>query len=131
MAQYLKQVEAQQYNGDLKAIKKFLEIKDAKYDAKTRIIILPEVTSQPDGETWAVKVGDYIVKTEDGFIVYKPARFEKEFKLLDAKSEDNISQKTSTSKETTEVAAEEVKEDEETENEVADNCDTDTKETSE
>lgn len=115
MAKYLKQVEAEQYTGDLKAIKKFLNIKNAEYDEETRTLLIPEVISKKNGVRWTAKPGDYVVKTEDGFIVYKPTRFEKEFKLLeDVKSEGNTTQSTAetvtSEEETTTVAAEEVTE---------------------
>lgn len=117
MAKYFKEVEAQQYTGDLKDIKKFIGINDAEYDEESRVLFIPEDLSKPDGVRWTARVGDYVVKTESGFIVYKPTRFEKEFKQMtkDIKSESNTNPKPSNvSKEdvvaekTTAVAAEEV-----------------------
>lgn len=36
---------------------------------------------QSSGKNWNVQVGDFIVKNPVGFLVYKPERFEKDFKV--------------------------------------------------
>lgn len=53
-------VDALQYNGDLKPIKKMLGIKDARYDQKSREFILD------NGQV--VKVGDWVTIDEIGCV---------------------------------------------------------------
>ena len=102
MAKYFKTVEAQKYTGDLKAIKRFIGIQDAEYDESSRILFIPEELAKPNGVRWTAQVGDYVVKTDnEGFIVYKPARFEKEFQLaseVTGKANTNVTANTKSTK---------------------------------
>lgn len=75
-------VEAQQYTGDIKAIKKFLGVKDADFDDSTKDLFVVQDEANPNVRFKAVP-GDYIVKGAEGFLVYKEERFLKEYSLVE------------------------------------------------
>lgn len=57
-------VEAIQYTGDLKPIKKFLGIKDAQYDTETRQFIYNDLNK----DSRVIDIGDWVTKDVDGMI---------------------------------------------------------------
>lgn len=63
------EAEAVHYNGDLKSIKKFLNIKDANYDQKSREFILPDGRVVNIGEwVWRYKGTESIhINNDDEF----------------------------------------------------------------
>jgi len=74
MSEFVVKVSAEQYTGDIKKIKKFLDVKDAEFDASTKKLFVVQDPSLPNVK-WVAVPGDYIVKTDLGFAVYKEAKF--------------------------------------------------------
>ena len=73
MKNYVKIIQAEQFNGDLKSLREFVGNENKIVEEDGKIILITEK------EQWYITLTDYVAKDYYGLLVFKQARFEKEF----------------------------------------------------
>lgn len=73
MKNYVKVIEAEQFNGDVASLKEFVGAENEIIEADGKIILVTKT------DKWNVVPTDYVAKGYYGLLVFKQERFEKEF----------------------------------------------------
>ena len=102
MGTYVKTIEAEQFNGDIEALKDFIG-KDGQLESVEDRLILTTPT-----KVWNVAEGDYLVKEYNGIAVFKEPRFLKDYDyVLESKPETKEEKPSPDVKKVEEVKTEE------------------------
>lgn len=73
MKNYVKVVEAEQFNGDVASLREFVGAENEIIETDEKLILITKT------DKWNIVPSDYVVKGYSGLLVFKQERFEKEF----------------------------------------------------
>lgn len=76
MKQYVKVIEAEQFNGDIESLAEFVGVDNKVIIEDDTVILITEK------DRWRVAITDYVAKGYYGLLVFKADRFLKEFQEI-------------------------------------------------
>jgi len=83
MKNYVKVIQAEQFNGDVASLKEFVGAENEIIETDEKLILITKT------DKWNVVPTDYVVKGYSGLLVFKQERFEKEFDEVVIEDIDN------------------------------------------